>query len=238
MQARPFRSMSLLAFVAFLAAACADAPTSPSEIEAAKSTQSSDDGDVTIQCYIGEDDGYRCQPSEPEPPPEDHQPIDETPPPCDATYQDCGGGGGSGGSAPPGDDDGSTDGTTADGTGDCPTCVPQDTIQQRMYSQALNKINQSKCPELYNKAVSYTTTFKVWTEKRTITDEKGVTRVILGDWLQATLPKEQNPETAAFWTEHFTQSDFPVTVAHEAAHGIGLTDLNKEAEIYAQSCML
>jgi hypothetical protein len=127
------------------------------------------------------------------------------------------------------------------GTGECPTCYQHEDHHRQKYNKALEKIDEEKCPELYAKAVEYASTFQVWKEVRyyihPVTNQK---RRILGEWLPygelGGEPKE--PTTSAFWETHLLHgSEFPITVAHEAAHGIGFSDENNAAEKYARSCM-
>jgi hypothetical protein len=140
-------------------------------------------------------------------------------------------------------DDGSRD-----GSGECPSCKKHDHDKHRAkYDDALKKIDKDKCPDLYAVAEGFASHFQVWTEVRG--DEWRPK--YLGDFLQySTLPGEPKlPDTVAFWEEHLLNGkQFPLTVAHEAAHALdpvkysdgppGTPLSQNPAEIKARSCML
>jgi len=61
---------------------------------------------------------------------------------------------------------------------------------------------------------------------------------MLGEWINYdSVLNSGKASTSAFWEEHVLHgSEFPITVAHEAAHGIGISD-ETQAEAYAKSCL-
>ncbi len=141
-----------------------------------------------------------------------------------------------GGGGDPGD--GGADDGVRDGTGDCPTCTSHELKHREIYDRALQAIDSARCRALYAKAAEYASTFEVWTEKRYTRDGRG--RLILGEYLAyGELAGEPNKATTAgFYETHiFHGSEFHITVSHEAAHGLGYSDVNDAAESYARSCL-
>jgi hypothetical protein len=129
------------------------------------------------------------------------------------------------------------DSGTRSGPGECPTCKDHEPQHRERYDAALKLIDQQKCPELYAKAAELASTFEVWLEERfhPITGRR-----ILGEYLdyERFLGDPSKPSTSAFWEPHLLHgAEFPITLAHEAAHGLGYGDADDEAEKYAITCM-
>lgn len=161
--------------------------------------------------------------------------------PCyDPVYGDICGGDGGGGAGPYAttDPSGWNGATTADATINCPNCTykaPSD-MQAKNYKDALDKIDGAKCPALYDKAVQYQNTFRVWPEKWYIVKD-GVKKLVVGQFWPRVIGDPPRPDNVDFYEGAFSRWDFHVTVAHEAAHGLGKSDYGDEAEKYALSCL-
>jgi hypothetical protein len=110
---------------------------------------------------------------------------------------------------------------------ECPREQP-DTVQQRQYMQAIAKIDKTKCPKLYQAALELYNGFKVWSNTK-YTYSNGKRSVDLAAYTD-------QPRYVSFWVGAFSRSDFPVTVAHEAAHDLLYADEGDAAETYARSC--
>ncbi len=170
------------------------------------------------------------------------------------------GSGGGGGSPPPGGGGGTCDpsvvvgGCEGDGGSayvsdglaygvDCPEyiCPPEepDSIQKSKYLAVSKKIDQNKCPALYSAAVDRYPSFKVWEAEYRVNantgdpDPNGV--LVAGRYGPAS-------EWISLWKGGFSRSDFPIILAHEAAHrlshisGYGWDE--KQTHQYALSCLL
>lgn len=237
----PMRAAALVPLLALAAtlSACGDGPTElPRSTTASQSTGDATTQDMALDTYCDPDPTIGCTvvggsptPS-PTPDPTTCTSVTCTSTGGDGGYQGGGGSGGGGGCTSSCDTSGDFEEGNPDsdcGVLECPRSEP-DAAQQQQYLQALEKINKTKCPTLYQAASELYSGFKIWTNTK-YTYVNGVRRVDLATY-------SDQPRYVSFWTGAFSRSDFPITVAHEAAHDLNYSDDGDAAEIYAKSCML
>lgn len=226
----------MLSGLLLASSACRDSPVAPDGSDPRKSVG---DGEVE-NCDGSAEGGYTCEGLVVvgEPPPEDD------PGSCDINtgencdnYPGSDGGGDGGGS---GSDGGTTydDSPPADDTQldchlaeiPCTLLAANDSQKTAMRTAIQKHVNQSRCPQLYDKAMSLVDNAQVWNE--TITYSGATYR---GDYLR-------EKDEMHIWTGNFQAPDkwLPWTLAHEAVHALqfvlGFTT-HQEITSYGDSCL-